>query len=76
MGPKNQSIEPWYLFNTLKKSKESFRVFPISQLDGIKCMGVYPERGILKLFLYILQRTEKVVVVANKYFFMMIRDTN
>ena len=26
-NPKNQNIEPWHLFNPLKKSEESFRVF-------------------------------------------------
>jgi sulfate adenylyltransferase subunit 2 len=28
--PKNQRIEPWHIFNTLKESKSSFRVFPLS----------------------------------------------
>ena len=28
--PKNQRIEPWKIFNTLKEPKASFRVFPLS----------------------------------------------
>lgn len=42
--PKNQRPELWNIFNGRKHMGKHFRVFPISQLDRIRCMAIYRQR--------------------------------
>jgi sulfate adenylyltransferase subunit 2 len=65
--PKNQSIEPWHLFNTLKKSKESFRVFPISNWTELN-VWEYIQKENIKIVPLYLAKKRKVVVSGEQIF--------
>ena len=67
MGSKNQSIEPWHLFNTLKKSKESFRVFPISNWTELNVWEYIQKENIKIVPLYFAKK-RKVVVSSEQIF--------
>jgi len=62
--PKNQSIEPWHLFNTLKKSKESFRVFPISNWTELNVWEYIQKENIKIVPLYFAKKRK--VVISGK----------
>ena len=65
--PKNQSIEPWHLFNTLKKSKESFRVFPISNWTELNVWEYIQKENIKIVPLYFAKK-RKVVISGDQIF--------
>jgi len=65
--PKNQSIEPWHLFNTLKKSNESFRVFPISNWTELNVWEYIQKENIKIVPLYFAKK-RKVVVSGEQIF--------
>ena len=65
--PKNQSIEPWLLFNTLKSSKESFRVFPISNWTELNVWEYIQKENISIVPLYFAKK-RKVVVSDGQIF--------
>lgn len=65
--PKNQSIEPWHLFNTLKKSKESFRVFPISNWTELN-VWEYIQKENIKIVPLYFSKKRKVVVSGKQIF--------
>ena len=65
--PKNQSIEPWHLFNTLKKSKESFRVFPISNWTELN-VWEYIQKESIKIVPLYFAKKRKVVLSEGQIF--------
>ena len=65
--PKNQSIEPWHLFNTLKKQKESFRVFPISNWTELN-VWEYIQKENIKIVPLYFSKKRKVVVSSEQIF--------
>jgi sulfate adenylyltransferase subunit 2 len=65
--PQNQNIEPWLLFNTLKKSKESFRVFPISNWTELN-VWEYIDQERIKIVPLYFAKTRKVVKSNNQIF--------
>ena len=65
--PKNQSIEPWHLFNTLKKSIESFRVFPISNWTELN-VWEYIQKEEIKIVPLYFAKNRKVVVSRGQIF--------
>jgi len=65
--PKNQSIEPWHLFNTLKKPKESFRVFPISNWTELN-VWEYIQKENIKIVPLYFSKKRKVVVSSEQIF--------
>ena len=66
--PKNQNIEPWHLFNTLKNSKESFRVFPISNWTELNVWEYIQKENIKIVPLYFAKNRR--VVVSNGQIFL------
>ena len=66
--PKNQSIEPWHIFNTLKKSMESFRVFPISNWTELNVWEYIQKENIKIVPLYFAKKRK--VVVSSKQIFL------
>jgi sulfate adenylyltransferase subunit 2 len=67
-NPKNQNIEPWHLFNTLKQPKESFRVFPISNWTELNIWEYIQKESIEIVPLYFAKNRK--VVVSNKKIFL------
>ena len=65
--PKKQNIEPWLLFNTLKSSGESFRVFPISNWTELNVWEYIDEEGIEVVPLY-FSKKRNVVIRENEIF--------
>ena len=66
--PKNQSIEPWHLFNMQKKSEESFRVFPISNWTELNVWEYIQKEEINIVPLYFAKKRK--VVVRNEQMFL------
>ncbi len=65
--PTNQNIEPWYIFNTLKRSEESFRVFPLSNWTELNIWEYIQKENIEIVPLYFAKK-RKVVVSNNQLF--------
>lgn len=65
--PKNQSIEPWYLFNTQKNFGESFRVFPISNWTELN-VWEYIKRENIKIVPLYFSKRRKVVLSDEQIF--------
>ena len=65
--PKNQSIEPWYLFNTQKNFGESFRVFPISNWTELN-VWEYIKRENIKIVPLYFSKRRKVVLSDGQIF--------
>ena len=59
--PKNQSIEPWYLFNTQKNIGESFRVFPISNWTELNVWEYIKKENIKIVPLYFSEKRRVVL---------------
>ena len=67
--PKNQSIEPWLLFNTHKEKDESFRVFPISNWTELNIWEYIYREKINIVPLYFAKKRK--VVVSNSQIFLL-----
>jgi sulfate adenylyltransferase subunit 2 len=67
--PLNQSIEPWYLFNSYKEVKESFRVFPLSNWTEINIWEYIDSENIEVVSLYFAKK-RKVVKREGQYFLL------
>ena len=67
--PKNQKIEPWLLFNTLKYSEESFRVFPLSNWTELN-IWEYIEQEKLKIVNLYFSKKRKVVHRNDQLFLL------
>ena len=65
--PKNQNIEPWLIFNPLKKIGESFRVFPISNWTELNVWEYIEHEDIPVVPLYFAKK-RKVVSRDNSLF--------
>jgi len=65
--PKNQSIEPWLLFNTQKKFGESFRVFPISNWTELN-IWEYIKREKIKIVPLYFSKKRKVIISEGQIF--------
>jgi len=65
--PKNQNIEPWHIFNTLKEPNESFRVFPLSNWTELNVWEYIFQENIKIVPLY-FSKKRKVVVSNNQIF--------
>ena len=67
--PKNhQKIEPWLLFNTLKYSEESFRVFPLSNWTELN-IWEYIQQEKLKIVNLYFSKKKKLSLEMINYFF-------
>lgn len=66
-NPKNQNIEPWLLFNTLKSNEESFRVFPISNWTELNVWEYIHKEKIPIVPLYFAKK-RKVVISDGQIF--------
>ena len=66
-NPKNQNIEPWLLFNTLKSNEESFRVFPISNWTELNVWEYIHKEKIPIVPLYFAKK-RKVVISEGQIF--------
>lgn len=66
-NPKNQNIEPWLLFNTLKNMEESFRVFPISNWTELNVWEYIHKEKIPIVPLYFAKQ-RKVVISDGQIF--------
>ncbi len=58
--PKNQNIEPWLIFNPLKKAGESFRVFPISNWTELNVWEYIEQEDIPVVPLYFAKKRKVV----------------
>lgn len=67
--PKNQKIEPWLLFNTLKYSEESFRVFPLSNWTELN-IWEYIEQEKIKIVNLYFSKKRKVVLRNDQLFLL------
>jgi len=67
--PKNQRIEPWYIFNTLKEKEESFRVFPISNWTELNVWEYIKSEKIEIVDLYFAKK-RKVINREGQYFLL------
>lgn len=67
--PKNQKIEPWLLFNTLKYSEESFRVFPLSNWTELN-IWEYIQQEKLKIVNLYFSKKRKVVLRNDQLFLL------
>ena len=67
--PKNQRIEPWYLFNTIKNPSESFRVFPLSNWTELNIWEYINSESIEVVPLYFV-KLRKAVLSDNQYFLL------
>jgi len=67
--PKNQRIEPWNIFNTLKENDESFRIFPLSNWTELNIWQYIHQESIEIVPLY-FSKKRKVVKRDNKYFLL------
>ena len=67
--PKNQKIEPWLLFNFLKKNEESFRVFPLSNWTEINIWEYIEYESIPVVPLY-FSKKRKIVKRDNQIFLL------
>ena len=67
--PKNQKIEPWLLFNTLKYSEESFRVFPLSNWTELN-IWEYIQQEKLKIVSLYFSKKRKVVLRNDQLFLL------
>jgi sulfate adenylyltransferase subunit 2 len=65
--PKNQNIEPWLIFNTLKQQGESFRVFPISNWTELN-VWEYIEKENIKIVPLYFAKNRKVVLSNGQIF--------
>jgi sulfate adenylyltransferase subunit 2 len=65
--PKNQNIEPWHIFNTLKEPDESFRVFPLSNWTELNIWEYISQENIKIVPLY-FSKKRKVVITNNQIF--------
>ena len=66
--PKNQNIEPWLIFNTLKQQGESFRVFPISNWTELNVWEYIQKENIKIVPLYFAKNRR--VVLSNGQIFL------
>ena len=72
--PKNQKIEPWLLFNFLKYSGESFRIFPLSNWTELNIWEYIDEQSIPVVPLYfskkrrIIKRNGQIFLMDDKRF--------
>lgn len=67
--PKNQRIEPWYLFNTNLNEGESFRVFPLSNWTELNVFEYIKDQNIKIVDLYFAKK-RKVVIRNNQIFLL------
>lgn len=67
--PKNQRIEPWYLFNTNLNEGESFRVFPLSNWTELNIFEYIKQQNIEIVDLYFAKK-RKVVLRNNQIFLL------
>ncbi len=67
--PKNQKIEPWYLFNTVKNPDESFRVFPLSNWTELNIWEYIDFESIEIVPLYYAKK-RKVVLSNDQIIFL------
>ena len=67
--PKNQRIEPWLIFNTLKENDESFRIFPLSNWTELNIWQYIHQESIEIVPLY-FSKKRKVVKRDNNYFLL------
>ena len=67
--PINQSIEPWYIFNTHKEEKESFRIFPLSNWTELNIWEYIKHENIDVVSLY-FSKKRKVVNRDGQYFLL------
>jgi sulfate adenylyltransferase subunit 2 len=67
--PKNQNIEPWLIFNPLKKMEESFRVFPISNWTELNIWEYIEQESIPVVPLYFAKKRK--VVSRNDSLFLL-----
>lgn len=67
--PKNQRIEPWHIFNTLKENDESFRIFPLSNWTELNIWQYIHQESIEIVPLY-FSKKRKVVKRDNNYFLL------
>lgn len=67
--PKNQNIEPWLLFNTLKSPSESFRVFPISNWTELNVWEYIQKENISIVPLYFAKKRKVVLSDAQIFLF-------
>lgn len=67
--PLNQRIEPWHLFNTYKKPKESFRVFPLSNWTELNIWEYIKDSNLDIVPLYFAKERE-VVKRGEEYFLL------
>lgn len=67
--PKNQRIEPWHIFNTLKENDESFRIFPLSNWTELNIWQYIHQESIEIVPLY-FSKKRKVVKRNNNYFLL------
>ena len=71
--PKNQRIEPWKIFNTLKEPKASFRVFPLSNWTELNIWEYIKKEKIDVVPLY-FAKTRKVVEKESGEIFLFDDD--
>lgn len=67
--PKNQTIEPWLLFNFNKNPKESFRVFPLSNWTEINVWEYIESEKINVVPLYFTKKRN--VVISDGQIFLL-----
>ena len=67
--PRNQRIEPWYLFNTNLIEGESFRVFPLSNWTELNIFEYIKQENIEIVDLYFAKK-RKVVKRRNQIFLL------
>ena len=59
--PKNQRIEPWNIFNTLKNKNESFRVFPLSNWTELNIWKYINKENIDVVPLYFSKKRRVII---------------
>ena len=67
--PKNQRIEPWHIFNTLKSKEESFRIFPLSNWTELN-IWEYIKKNKVEIVPLYLSKKRKVVLREGQYFLL------
>jgi len=67
--PKNQRIEPWHIFNTLKSKEESFRIFPLYNWTELN-IWEYIKKNKVEIVPLYLSKKRKVVLREGQYFLL------
>lgn len=67
--PKNQRIEPWHIFNTLKSKEESFRIFPLSNWTELNIWEYIKKYKVEIVPLY-FSKKRKVIFRDGQYFLL------